>query len=312
MASVYSAFHNAVSAEAASYFLNAIPKDLQDDVLHKVDLSPEKPGQAFVGTEGSDYVVLGLGDRLSKKVDGVDGFDVVETGAAIKLDGTGFRGAILTGNKNIGATGSDLGDAIVGNSGNDIIRTGAGDDVAAGGAGDDRLEGGLGDDTPFCDAGNDILFGNEGDDLINAGEGDDTVSGGEGNDSIFGDAGNDTLFGDAGNDVLEGMVGDDVLFGGSGDDTLFGGVGSDTLVGGAGADIFQVRQETQGSVDEIADFNHIEDIIDLSDSGATSFDDLVADADGHGNTIITLPDSTQFKLVGYTPDEIDEKFFNFI
>lgn len=312
MASVSSAFTGAVSDEAASYFLNAIPRDLQDDVLNTVDLSQSRPGEAFVGTAGSDYVVLGLGDRLSKKVDGVDGFDIVETGAAIKLDGTGFRGAILTGDKNIGATGSDLGDAIVGNSGNNIIRTGLGDDVAAGGAGNDRLEGGEGDDTLFGDAGNDILSGDDGDDQLHGGDGDDTLLGGEGSDTLFGDAGNDTLFGDGGNDYLDGMVGDDQLFGGAGNDTLFGGIGSDTLFGGEGADTFVMKNDPQAAIDEIMDFNHNEDIIDLSDSGVSNFNDLLREDDGHGNTIITLPDNTQFKLVGYTADEIDEKFFNFI
>ncbi len=312
MASVSSAFANAVSGEAATYFLNAIPKDLQDNTLNTVDLSQGRPGEAFQGTAQSDYVVLGLGDRLSKGVDGVQGFDVVETGAAIKLDGTGFRGAILTGDKNIGATGSDFGDAIVGNSGNNIIRTGLGDDVAAGGAGNDRLEGGDGDDTLFGDAGNDILSGDEGDDLLHGGDGDDTMLGGEGSDTLFGDAGNDTLFGDAGNDLLDGMVGDDQLFGGAGDDTLFGGLGSDTLFGGEGADTFVMQNDPQGAIDEIMDFNHNEDIIDLSESGVSTFDQLVREDDGHGNTIIKLPDNTQFKLIGYTADEIDEKFFNFI
>jgi Ca2+-binding RTX toxin-like protein len=312
MASVASAFEGVVSNEAASYFLNAIPKDLQDDALNTVDLSQGKPGEAFVGTAGSDYVTLGLGDRLSKKVDGVDGFDIVETGAAIKLAGTGFRGAILTGDKNIGATGSDLGDAIVGNSGNNIIKTGLGDDVASGGDGDDRLEGGEGDDTLFGDAGNDFLDGGEGDDLLHGGEGDDTLIGGEGDDSLFGDAGNDVLFGDAGNDVLDGMAGDDQLFGGAGNDTLFGGLGSDTLFGGAGGDTFVMKNDPNGGIDVIADFNHNEDIIDLSESDVASFNQIVTEADGQGNTIITLPDQTQFKLVGYTPDEIDEKFFNFI
>jgi large repetitive protein len=80
--------------------------------------------------------------------------------------------------------GSDLGDTLNGDGGNNV------------------LSGGLGNDTLSGEAGKDWLFGDAG------------------NDNLIGGAGNDFLSGGAGNDVLSGGTGDDVLSGGTGSDTF--------------------------------------------------------------------------------------------
>lgn len=311
MASVGSAFEGVLSSAAYSYFLNAIPGAVQAQGLETADLSVTRPGEAFEGTSASDYVILGLGDRLAKHVGASEGFDIVQSASAVNIDGTGFRGVILTGEKNVGVTGSADDDIISGNDGNNLLKGGDGRDFIAGGDGNDHLDGGTGNDSLFGDAGNDALLGNSGDDLLDGGAGDDKLSGGDGADSLFGGDGNDTLWGDAGDDLLKGMAGDDVLFGGAGQDTLFGGEGSDTLYGGTGADTFVVEHGAAMDVDVIADFDPNQDVIDLSATGVTNVDDLVTASDGHGNTIITLPDSTKLKLIGFTPDEVDSGFFHF-
>ena len=96
--------------------------------------------------------------------------------------------------------GTDLGEALLGTAGEDII---------------------------CAKAGNDTLKGFEGEDLLLGGGGKDTAMGGAGADEIRGAGGADTL---------KGGGGPDSLFGGKGDDTLNGGKGNDTCVGGPGKD----------------------------------------------------------------------------
>lgn len=85
-------------------------------------------------------------------------------------------------------------------------------------------------------SGNEVISGAEGDDNIDARGGNDTVEGGEGNDSIDGGSANDNLFGGEGNDVIVGGNGDDFMRGNAGDDILVDGRGEDHLVGGQGND----------------------------------------------------------------------------
>jgi serralysin len=161
-------------------------------------------------------------------------------------------------------TGSDIagaGDALVGNSGrnileglagNDQLFARAGDDVLYGGAGDDLLFGGLGadwldggadtDTVSYQEAGSGVVVDMlnasiqtgeaAGDQLINI----ENIIGSSFDDALCGNNGRNFLYGQDGNDVLFGRGGADVLYGGAGADTLFGGAGSDWLDGGAGFD----------------------------------------------------------------------------
>ncbi len=80
--------------------------------------------------------------------------------------------------------------------------------------------------------------------------------------------GNDHVTGSGGNDKISGAAGADVLNGGLGDDTLIGGTGMDRLTGGAGADhfVFSNGADKTG-VDQITDFTHGVDHIDLNHNG---------------------------------------------
>jgi Ca2+-binding RTX toxin-like protein len=97
-------------------------------------------------------------------------------------------------------TGSDRGDRIAleagddhasGGRGDDVINGGRGNDVLRGGLGDDRVHGGSGDDVLADDRGSDRLYGGAGDDrldardrrgrndrrdVVNCGSGDDTAT----------------------------------------------------------------------------------------------------------------------------------------
>jgi hypothetical protein len=74
------------------------------------------------------------------------------------------------------------------------------------------------------------------------------------------------LFGGAGNDELEG---------GEGNDLIFGGLGADELTGNGGSDVFRyqnVAESTSASRDEIDDFEHGIDKIDLGRIDARTFE----------------------------------------
>ena len=95
----------------------------------------------------------------------------------------------------------------------------------------------------------------------------DILIGGSQNDTLDGLGHNDYLEGNGGNDVLLGGAGGDRLSGGAGDDELYGGTGQDDLTGGDGHDrfVYVFVKESNGLLaDEISDFQHGEDKIDLS------------------------------------------------
>jgi len=110
------------------------------------------------------------------------------------------------------ATGTSVGDKLVGD---------AVDNILTGLDGDDVLDGSVGNDVLVGDAGNDTLFG---------GSGNDSLSGGYGFDMLYGELGDDCLDGGNDADYLSGGDGYDYLIGGAGSDSLNGGAQEDTLV----------------------------------------------------------------------------------
>ena len=109
--------------------------------------------------------------------------------------------------------------------------------------------------------------------------------------------------------VAEGApaTGQDGLFGGDSADTLIGGGGVDYLVSGNGADTFLFQPNF--GFDTIADFNAVEDVINLASVGTYTFDEVMARTtqsgsnsiiDLGGGNIITLVDI--FK-VNFVPDD---------
>lgn len=152
----------------------------------------------------------------------------------------------------------------------DIIGTDS-DDLLAGTDDANSMRGGLGDDALYGYRGNDFLYGDDGNDQLAGGAGDDFMSGGNGNDRMWGESGNDQMFGDSGNDVLRGGDGADRLSGGT-DEGSYHYVANqnpvltfltgDVLEGGAGRDVF-VYGSGDG-VDQINDFSHGQDLIEIS------------------------------------------------
>ena len=99
------------------------------------------------------------------------------------------------------------------------------------------------------------------------GDNSDVLIGSSQDDTLDGLAHNDYLEGGGGNDTLRGGSGGDVLLGGAGNDALCGGTGKDRMTGGDGNDLFiylSVKESNGALADEIEDFRHGEDKIDLS------------------------------------------------
>ncbi|MFT3955639.1 MAG: DUF4347 domain-containing protein [Piscinibacter sp.] len=231
--------------------------------------------EGAVGGSGND-TLLGsvlneffLGNAGNDSINGSGGFDRASyqtAGAAVVVNlasGTATGGGgtdTLVGIENL--RGSNFGDSLTGDAGNNDIQARGGDDTVNGGDGDDFLQG---------EDGNDSLVGGNGEDLLAGGAGNDTLDGGAQpvvTGRTFFDsadyssatvsitvnlgAGNGTATGQ-GNDVLIGIEGarggsaNDSLVGDSLDNLFRGNGGDDTMIGGDGFDIVDYRGAT-GSV----------------------------------------------------------------
>jgi Ca2+-binding RTX toxin-like protein len=110
------------------------------------------------------------------------------------------------------------------------------------------------------------ITGTSADDLVSGLAGDDTLIGGGGGDTLIGNNGADILHGGDGDDLAKGGRGVDLLYGETGNDILYGGEGADRMTGGTGADTFLFKApDADGSGDDILDFTHDLDHIDVSD-----------------------------------------------
>ena len=133
--------------------------------------------------------------------------------------------------------GDDGPDRLEGGAGNDINNGGAGDDILSDLFGDDNLKGGPGNDAMNAGPGFDLLLPGTGKDFVVAGSDPSETFGGPGDDfMIMGDDA-DTGFADEGDDWLEGGAQADLMQGGNGapfqDDTI---TGNDVLIGDGGND----------------------------------------------------------------------------
>ncbi|MBW7959714.1 MAG: type I secretion C-terminal target domain-containing protein, partial [Candidatus Promineofilum sp.] len=210
------------------------------------------------GGLGNDvYVVNNTDDVVVEYED--EGIDAVLSSVTYTLSDH-VENITLTGTSGIHATGNELNNIIIGNSGANTLIGGAGEDTFDGGAGVDRIYGGEGNDTLYGGSSTDTLVGGAGDDVYildgvdviieNADEGTDTVYSsvtytlaanleilvltgetainGTGNalDNIFiGNSAINTLSGGAGNDVYYVSTGDVVSeSSGNGIDTVYADV----------------------------------------------------------------------------------------
>ncbi|MDB5471487.1 MAG: hypothetical protein JWR84_3047 [Caulobacter sp.] len=182
-------------------------------------------------------------------------------------------------------TGTAYADTLFGSRFNDVLNGGAGDDILLGGLGNDRLTGSAGYDDLVGGAGDDVYIVEAATDWVFelAGEGIDRIETGvtrtldanvenltftgAANASGTGNALANVILGNAGGNLLKGLGGNDTINGGAGADRIYGGLGADGQTGGTGADrfVFQsLSESTVAASDRIADFNTLEDLIDVT------------------------------------------------
>lgn len=116
----------------------------------------------------------------------------------------------------------------------------------------------------------------------------ETVRGGRGNDMLTSQDSGATLSGRKGHDALIGLDGRDKLFGGAGEDFIQDGGGWDQMTGGAGADLFVL--DLDGSGDTIRDFESGVDMLNLTQWGVESFEDLAIRVNGKGDVVVRYED----------------------
>jgi len=255
-------------------------------------------GGTYAGTAGNDTIT---GSAFDDVLIGLAGNDVLDGGAgsdtasyADAIRGVtadlGLSGIQATGNgkdtlisiENL--IGSNYGDKLYGNAGDNTLDGGKGTDTLYGRAGNDQLRGG---------AGNDHLLGGGGNDILDGSTGADTLEGGAGNDSYYVDGAGDvvvenagagidwvystidytlttnveklTLIDGSGNISGTGNALNNAIVGNDGNNIINGSRGSDMLTGGAGADSFVLDVlNTSAYKDSIQDFASGTDHIELS------------------------------------------------
>ena len=236
------------------------------------------------GGGGNDtYVIDSLSDVLVEAAGG--GSDTVQTALSYTLSGQ-LENVTLTGSAALTATGTNVDNILIGNSGANTLTGLDGNDRLDGGTGNDTLIGGLGNDTYVVNAVGDVIteIAGQGTDTVESSiaytlggtlenltllgtgalagtgnTGDNVITGNSGINTLLGLDGADTLIGNAGNDNLQGGIGNDRLVGGAGNDALNGGTGLDKFV-------FNAPLSATTNVDTIADFTPGQDQVVLSKS----------------------------------------------
>lgn len=192
---------------------------------------------AMAGGAGDDiYIVDNAGDTVTEAAQ--EGTDVVFASVSYRLSAN-VENLTLTGAADIDATGNELANVLIGNSGRNRLDGGAGADAMAGGAGDDDYIVDDAGDTVVeaFNAGIDTIYTSVSyvlpenvENLILTGNGHIGAGGNDADNTLIGNAGDNAISGGAGNDRLDGQAGDDLLSGGQGNDVLIGGAGNDTYL----------------------------------------------------------------------------------
>ena len=197
--------------------------------------------------------------------------------------------------------GSEYGDTLIGNDGDNRLFGMNGNDHLTGGLGPDILVGGdsLGAVPGLADGGDTAVYSDSpvgvtvnlatGRGFGGTAEGDTFVSiehidGSLHNDVLSGSDDANFLYGAGGDDIVKGVGGADILYGAGGNDTLKGGGGADVLEGGIGIDTASYTDLLAGVfvslITDTADFGDAEgdQIFNIENLTGTAFhDDLWGD-----------------------------------
>ena len=274
--------------------------------------------------EGSDYDDVLTGDNGPNRLEGGNGDDLLEgrEGSDLLDGGPGidtvsyenstqsvqvslvFNNAVPSSIHDIdeiinieNVIGSDYGDTLRGDIGDNEIYGGWGNDIINGLAGDDRLFGEAGDDELWGQAGADELHGGGGvdtavywfsEEAVTVNLKDGTAQGGDaegdvlvGIENLWGSEHDDVLIGDDGANRLSGEFGNNEFYGNGGDDVLVSGADADLLDGGAGMDTVSYNWSNEGVMvnlgDGIVEGGHAEGdiLVDIENIEGSFHDDVL-------------------------------------
>jgi Ca2+-binding RTX toxin-like protein len=135
--------------------------------------------------------------------------------------------------------------------------------------------------------------GASGDVLTAAGAANDMLIAGAGSESLLGGTATGTL-------VMEGSSGSDIMTASTGHTDFTVGTGNDTITDGGIADIIAIAKGHAGGLDLINNFRTGVDELDLVGYSASTASNAISSqmSDGHGGTLLFLPDGTRLDLVG--------------
>jgi serralysin len=281
------------------------------------------------GGNDNDTLIGGVGADVLNGGSGIDTASYMNASAAVRysLSSVNTQGEAV-GDTTVSIenlTGSNFGDQLVGDAGNNVLSGLDGDDVLYGLDGDDTVLGGNGNDLLDGGAGNNNYYGGAGFDTVSfttrtsginldmaapsalpgqvTGVFDsiERIFGSQFNDIIRATDGGEQIRGLGGDDMIYGRGSDDIISGDQGNDTIQGDGGNDLLYGDAGSDVFVFS--VQGGSDYIADFDSNpvggQDYLDLRALGidGNNFQQsitsglLVLAASGASDTLLTVNDA---------------------
>lgn len=256
------------------------------------------------------------------------GHDTINGGLGATTINTGAGDSTVTLSSLAAATTQDSitsggGDTIWAGSGTvSITDTGSAGDTVFAQAANLTFINGIGASTVYAGTGTVVIAAGVGGGVYYAGTGGDSqLTAGTGKVVFYGEASGDVLTAaGAANDILVAGRGSETLIGGSntGSLSLMGGSGTDTMTAGAGhtdftvgtgndtitdgglSDIISVLRGHAGGLDVINNFRVGTDELSLSGYSSTTAANAIAMqvSDGHGGSLLFLPDGTRIDLVG--------------
>ena len=190
------------------------------------DLTGDDDDNVLNGWTGADTLTGGEGSDTASYVESTAGVTVDLTRTLGQSSAGDAAGDVLSGIEHL--VGSDFGDRLTGDAGDNVLTGGAGGDTLTGGAGGDTLTGGAGGDTLAGGMGSDTASyaGSAAGVTVDLTRTAIQLGAGDARGDLL--SGIEHLVGSAHADRLTGDGGDNVLTGGAGGDTLTGGTGSDT------------------------------------------------------------------------------------
>ncbi len=300
----YNSFENLQGSNSDDGLLEG---DLGDNIIKGLDGNDNLRGNGgedtLIGGAGADQLDGGEGKDLADYSDSPDHVVVnLAQGTGLNAHAEGdtfvrFNGIATVEN----LLGSDFGDTLTGDNGNNEIDPGLSNgefDSVEGGQSNDNdvllidyssndfgqgIEGGFdgeaatagflyrinNNSNAFLDA---VLFsGIERSRIIGTIK-NDNIQGGMGNDSLLPGAGDDVIYGGDGDDSILGDEGDDFLDGGDGNDAIEGNEGNDTVIGGDGNDAIKGNQG-----DDFLDGGDGDDLIEGNEGNDTLLGSVFGD-----------------------------------